>query len=147
MAAAPCGGRTVFAAFRLNWGTEKRFFSRFVYDGEQQTYQWYSNKVPRTNWTDATRTEEVALTFANVIVQHVPFSFPDNRLVAETDLSGGGRAQIAMGGRLVEAQWINRNGSIHYVDENGEDIPLMRGQTYIAIWPDNPDISDEIVFK
>ncbi len=133
--------------FRLNWGTEKRFFSRFVYDGEQQTYQWYSNKVPRTNWTDATRTEEVALTFANVIVQHVPFSFPDNRLVAETDLSGGGRAQIAMGGRLVEAQWINRNGSIHYVDENGEDIPLMRGQTYIAIWPDNPDISDEIVFK
>lgn len=130
--------------FRVKWGTEKRFFSRFVYDEETQTYLWYSNKVPRKNWTDATRTEEVELTFANVIVQHVPFSFPINRLVAETDLATGGRAQIAMGGRLLEAQWINRDGRIHYVDENGQDIPLQRGKTYVAIWPDH---SDEIAFK
>lgn len=125
--------------FRLNWGTEKRFFSRFVYDEETNTYQWYTNKVPRKNWTDATRTEEAALTFTNVIVQYVPISHPVTRLVAETDLSTGGRAQIAMGGRLVEAQWINRNGSIHYVDESGADIPLLRGKTYVAIWPDDDD--------
>ena len=125
--------------FRLKWGTEKRFFSRFVYDEEKQTYQWYSNKVPRTNWTDAARTKEVELTFANVIVQHVPFSFPVNRLVPETDLSAGGRAQIAMGGRMMEARWINLDGSIHYVDENGNDIPLLRGKTYVAVWPDDSD--------
>ena len=63
-----------------------------------------------------------------------------------TKAQGVGKRQ-AWGGRLVEAQWINRNGSIHYVDENGENIPLMRGKTYVAIWPDHPDISDEIVFK
>lgn len=49
-----------------------------------------------------------------------------------------------MGGRLLEAQWINRDGRIHYVDENGQEIPLQRGKTYVAIWPDH---SDEIVFK
>lgn len=130
--------------FRLKWGTEKRFFSRFVYDDEKQTYQWYSNKVPRKNWTDSTRTEEAELTFANVIVQHVPFRYPVNRMVPETDLSAGGRAEIALGGRLVEAQWINRDGSIHYVDENGNDIPLLRGKTYVAIWPDD---EEEIKWK
>lgn len=125
--------------FKLKWGTEKRFFSRFVYNEETNTYQWYSNKVPKKNWTDSTRTEEVHLTFANVIVQHVPISHSVTRLVAETDLSGSGRAQIAMGGRMVEAQWINRDGRIHYVDENGQDIPLMRGKTYVAIWPDDDE--------
>lgn len=140
----PANNLPVATDFRLKWGTEKRFFSRFMYDEETQTYLWYSNKVPRKNWTDATRTEEIELTFANVIMQHVPFSFPVNRLVAETDLSTGGRAQIAMGGRLMEAQWINRDGRIHYVDENGQEIPLQRGKTYVAIWPEH---SDEIVFK
>ena len=124
---------------KLNWGTEKRFFSRFVYDEDKQTYQWYSNKVPKKNWTDASRTEETELNFANVIVQYVPISHPVTRLVAETDLSTGGRAQIAMGGRMVEARWVNRNGRIHYVDDNGNDVPLQRGKTYVAIWADDWD--------
>ncbi len=128
---------------KLKWGTGKRFFSRFVYDETTQTYQWYSNKVPKKNWTDSTRTEEVEITFSNVIVQYVPITHPVTRLMAETDLSASGRAQIAMGGRLVEAQWSNQNGRIHYVDETGKDIPLQRGKTYVAIWPDD----EEIIFK
>ena len=113
----------------------RKQLSRFVYDEETQTYQWYSNKVPKKNWTDAFRTQETLMTFANIIVQHTPI----NRLAGETDLSNGGRAQIFMGGRMVDARWINRNGSIHYVDENGNDLPLQCGKTYVAIWDDGWD--------
>ena len=122
---------------KLNWGEKKRFFSRFVYDETTQTYQWYSNKVPMKNWLDSSRTEESELFFDNVIVQYATISYPGTRLLAKTDLSGSGRAQIFMGGRLVEAEWINRSGSIHYVDPQGNDVPLTRGKTYIAIWPDD----------
>ena len=131
---------------KLKWGTEKRFFSRFVYDEETRTYQWYSNKVPKKNWTDASRTQETLMTFANIIVQHTPITYPINRLAGETDLSSGGRAQIFMGGRMVDAQWTNRDGSIHYVDAKGNDIPLQRGKTYVAIWDDAWD-QDQIVLK
>jgi len=124
---------------KLNWGKEKRFFSRFVYDESTQTYHWYSNKVPMKNWHNSSRTEESLLAFDNVIVQYVPFSYPYSKLLPETDLSGRGKAQIFMGGRLVEATWINRNGRIHYVDALGSDVPLQRGKTYVAIWPDDWD--------
>jgi len=124
---------------KLNWGEKKKFFSRFVFAEETKSYQWYSNKVPKKNWTDSTRTEETEMFFDNVIVQHVPVAYPLSRLQPETDLSAGGRVQIFMGGRIVEAQWVNRNGSIHYVDEDGNDIPLQRGKTYIAVWPEGCD--------
>lgn len=122
---------------KLTWGTKKRFFSRFAYDEEAGKYQWYSNKVPMKTWTDASRTEETELFFDNVIVQHVPVAFPSSRLQPESDFSAGGRAQILTNGKLIEAKWINQNGRIHYTDENGHDIPLKRGKTYVAIWPDD----------
>lgn len=130
--------------FKLKWGDKKAFFSRFVYEEAGEAYQWYSNKVPMKNWHDSSRREESLLKFSNIIIQYTPISYPCSRIVPETDLSGTGRAQIALGGKLVEATWKKENGEIWYMDLQGEKISLRPGKTYIAILPDD---QGEIAFR
>ena len=96
------------------------------------------------NWHDSSRQEESLLKFSNIIIQYTPISYPCFRIVPETDLSGTGRAQIALGGKLVEATWKKENGEIWYMDLQGEKISLRPGKTYIAILPDD---QGEIAFR
>ena len=67
-----------------------------------------------------------------MIVQYTPFSYPISLLQPEIDFSLGGKAHIFMGGKVIEGEWINRNGSIHSVDARGYDLPLKCGKTYVA---------------
>lgn len=139
---APNASLPAASEIRIDWNTKKKFFTRLVYDEQQNRYLCYSGKAPLKNWHDDTFQQESQLSFANVIVQYLPVGYPNSNNWPHFDLSGGGRAQIFMGGRMVEAEWINRDGGICYVDADGNDIALQRGQTYIAHWPDDlPEIS------
>jgi hypothetical protein len=51
--------------------------------------------------------------------------------------TGNGEADIFQNGTITKAEWhkASRAGSITFTDENGNEIKLNRGQTWIAAVP------------
>jgi hypothetical protein len=52
---------------------------------------------------------------------------------------GSGDAEIFQNGTVIKATWhkSSRTGQISFTNENGDDIPLVRGQTWIAAVPNS----------
>lgn len=50
---------------------------------------------------------------------------------------GSGDAFIFQNGTVITGQWrrTDTNSELHFVDQNGSDIPLERGQTWISVYP------------
>lgn len=127
------------AEMHITWGDSSVLKSvwstHLIYDSEAGKYLCFSGKAPLKNFHDASCAEESQLAFDNVIVQHAAHAYP-TRMLADVDLSSGGKAVILRGGKRVDAQWVNENGQTKFVDENGNEVPLSRGKTYIAFWDD-----------
>jgi hypothetical protein len=58
---------------------------------------------------------------------------------------GTGKAYILRGGRVVEGRWIRDSVEdvTRYVDENGEEIPLSPGKTWVELVPNDIPVSLE----
>ena len=74
------------------------------------------------------------IVFANVIVQRVRYGW-NNSYVHLLDAVGSGDAQIFIGGRFIQGAWYKnaRDGRTVYLDENGNEIKLQRGKTFIVV--------------
>ena len=131
-AALPSG-----TALHITWGDDRTlkqvWTTHLTYDAESGQYLCFSGKAPLKTFHDATFTEESQFAFDNVIVQYAAHSFP-TRMLADVDLLSGGKAVILRGGKRVYAQWVSENGQTKFVDEAGNEVPLSRGKTYIALW-------------
>ncbi len=121
----------------IQWGDDRNlklvWSTHLIYDAESGQYLCFSGKAPLKTFHDATFTEESQFSFDNVILQYASHTFP-SRMVADVDLTSGGKAVILRGGKRVDAQWVSENGQTKFVDENGSEVPLSRGKTYIALW-------------
>ena len=53
--------------------------------------------------------------------------------------SGQGKAEIFQNGNITEATWSKKNQAapLRLIDADGKDIPLVRGQTWIAVVPND----------
>lgn len=101
------------------------------------TYDAASNAYTRTNssgpYVDRDAPETPIL-FANVIVLRTPFSYGAN-YIATNKTSGTGAADIFTGGRYIQGGWFRADQGSRYVfvDDNGEEIALQRGKTFIIV--------------
>ena len=104
-------------------------------DGETVQYMAYTTSEGRQ-----TRDEDakVLLTYQNVIVQRVEYSFANNHgSMPLMDAVGSGNADIFIGGRYIAGYWIRTDleSPTYYFDEDGNQIRLTRGKTFIALLP------------
>ena len=58
---------------------------------------------------------------------------------------GSGDAYIFQAGGVIEGHWNRENADaeLRFIDNNGEDIPLARGQVWISLYPSNSRVSWE----
>ena len=64
---------------------------------------------------------------------------------ADYTTTGSGDAYIFQAGGVIEGQWKRENADaeLRFVDKDGEDIPLVRGQVWISLYPSNSKVSWE----
>ena len=136
---APAADLPAGTELHLQWGgsSTQVWTTHFVYEASRGQYLCYTGKAPLKNDHDTSFTEESQLCFENVIVQYATYSYPRSKMMPEVDLTAGGKAMILRGGKRIEARWVNDKGRIRWVDEQGNDVPLTPGKTYIAVWPDD----------
>lgn len=82
------------------------------------------------------QTEE-AEAFKNVVVIFAKIHLEDIYQVA--DFKAGGQGWYACGGKLIPITWSSENGTapLEFFKEDGTPLEIERGNTYIAIAPDN----------
>ena len=124
----------------LDWGHES-YISHFVYDEFENIYYRYSNEAPfvsRVSAEDLDEENEIPLTFSNVIVQRVPYKYTNNsKIMPNMQSVGKGNADIFIGGRYIPGYWVrnSQDDPTVYYDDQGNELQLTRGKTFIAQMP------------
>ena len=82
------------------------------------------------------------LAFSNLIVQHTTVEWVRSDAPL-TNHIGAGNADIFMGGRYIAGYWKHDSAQSRTVfyDENGDEIQLQRGKTFISIVPTDVVVS------
>ena len=124
----------------LDWGTET-YISHFVYDELNNIYYRYTGDalfVSRASADDLSDGNAIPLTFSNVIVQRVEYSYTNNsKIMPNMQSIGKGNADIFIGGRYIPGYWVreSQDDPTVYYDNQGNEIQLTRGKTFIAQMP------------
>ncbi len=124
----------------LDWG-HKRHISHFYYDEANNLYLRYSCDAPYMTFAEAedrSEENEEQLAFSNVIIQRVPYEYTDNHKAMPVMQSvGRGNADIFIGGRYIPGYWVRESieSPTVFLDDQGNEIQLTRGKTFIAHFP------------
>jgi hypothetical protein len=124
----------------LDWGTDT-YISHFVYDEFDNIYYRYSVTAPwksHVSADDLSDENAIPLTFSNVIVQRVEYEYTENsKIMPNMQSVGKGNADIFIGGRYIPGYWVreSQDDPTVYYDNQGNEIQLTRGKTFIAQLP------------
>lgn len=123
----------------LDWG-HKKYISHFYYDENENVYLRYSSDQPYMTYSDNNRYEDSKeqMAFSNVIVQRITYTYAkNNKLYTQMDSVGQGNADIFIGGRYIPGYWVRESitSPTVFLDDQGNEIQLSRGRTYIAQLP------------
>lgn len=105
------------------------YSSSFTYDAASNSYFRYVHDEPYVD-----KSNDVHMSFSNVIIQRTDVAFPRSDAPVVT-LIGSGNADIFMGGRYIPGYWVRSamDQRTVFFDENGNEIKLQRGKTFISI--------------
>ena len=120
----------------LKYGTSGNSYtnSSYTYDPATNLYSRYRNNKPYVDKDQP----DVALTFSNVIVQWTVLKFNGAANAPLLTEVGEGNADIFMGGRHISGYWVRESATSRTVfyDQDGKEIRLQRGKTFINITAD-----------
>ena len=118
----------------------KKYPTSFTYDEMSNTYLRYVTGEP---YVDSETGEQ--LSFSNLIIQRTNLRFNGGNDKPITDNVGAGNCEIFMGGRYIPGYWVRSSMEDRtvYYDENGDEIQLQRGKTYIAM----PDYDIPVIYS
>ena len=88
------------------------------------------------------RFAETELTFQNLIILRVSLRFQDSYQYIAGHMTGSGCADIFQDGKYIRGAWVRNgyDGRIIIVDEEGNELPLQRGRTFMVITDKNTDV-------
>ena len=135
-------------SINLDWG-HKKWISHFVYDEANNLYLRYSGEAPYMSFAAANDREEdnmEQLSFSNVIIQRVEYEYVNNnRIMPSMQSVGKGNADIFIGGRYIPGYWVRESIETPTVffDDQGNEIQLTRGKTFIGHFPPESLLSYE----
>ncbi len=105
-------------------------WARYLYDADKNAYARMVDTGVFADYSDP----ETALTYTNLIVLRVKYKFLGNYVLLP-EMVGQGTAEFFIGGRYIQGGWIRSSlqNRIVFVDMNGEEIALQRGNTFIVV--------------
>jgi hypothetical protein len=116
----------------------------YRYDPASNRYLRYQGDVPHTDGNTG-----VQLALDNVIIQYIPHRETDiiedklGGISIRINLFGANRAILFRDGLAFEGSWqsSSRGDMPHFFDQNGAEIPLKPGKTWISVVPASFEIT------
>lgn len=116
----------------IDWG-KSAYNDTFVYDDLDEVYYRYVQDTLYVN-RELEATEETPITVSNLIIQRVDTKWYSG-ISGEAEVIGEGNADIFIGGRYIAGYWARTafDQRTVFFDENGKELELQRGKTFIVI--------------
>ncbi|MBH9968591.1 DUF3048 domain-containing protein [[Bacillus] enclensis] len=113
----------------------------YEYNRDEGKYERYSNGEQSVDY----ETEDPVL-LENILIAEAPHKIIDSAGRRDIDLESGGNAYLLQDGKLREVKWENKDGRI-LPYEDGKQVPLRKGATWINIIPDSPGLSGSVSYQ
>jgi len=126
----------------MTYSRNDSFNSQYTYDKNSNTYTRQSgNAVTIDYLTD----EPIAL--SNVLFFEMNHSIIDSEGRREIDLTSGGTAYVFQQGIMREVRWENIDGVLKAVEEDGSEVKLVPGKTWVHFVPTHPGITASVKYS
>lgn len=111
--------------------------TQYTYDDENKVYLRQKDGKNHIDELDSSR-----IAAKNIIIQEVDTKVLDNEGRLQVDLIGEGEGKYFTNGYGMDIKWVkkDRSGKTYYYNENGEEIVLNPGVTWIQVIKKNSDI-------
>lgn len=112
--------------------------SSYTYDTQTGLYKRFMRGNPHID--DLTKSQLCA---KNIIIQFAKNTVMDDENRQDIFLVGTGRGYFISGGKYINIKWEkkSRSGKTMFYDENGKELSLNNGQTWIQIVPIDSKVS------
>ncbi|MDO4196885.1 MAG: DUF3048 C-terminal domain-containing protein, partial [Prevotellaceae bacterium] len=115
----------------------------FDYTYSHCAFEWdaeagvYGRTVKGSTYVDKETGEQ--MTCKNILVQEVSSKVLDEKGRLEIDMCAGGKAMLFTNGQMIKGKWYRNDLShkTHFVDENGNDFRLTKGNTWVEVVDQN----------
>ncbi|MFD2683055.1 DUF3048 domain-containing protein [Bacillus seohaeanensis] len=112
----------------------------YQYNEEKGKYERYSNGEQTIDYETG---EPVLL--ENIFIAETAHKVVDSAGRRNIDIQSGGEAYLLQEGKMQQVEWENEGGKIlPYKD--GEQVPFVKGSTWINIIPDNPGLDGSVSY-
>lgn len=118
------------------------FNSTYTYNAEKS---FYTRASAGEQTVDDLTGEPVQL--SNVLFFEMSHRIVDNEGRRDIDITSGGTAYVAQQGMLREVKWENRDGLLVAIENDGSDVLLVPGQTWIHFVPTSPGIATSVSYS
>jgi hypothetical protein len=125
----------------VNYSKNSQFNSLYSYNPIDKTYSRQSGNIETIDYL----TNE-PITISNILVFEMDHKIIDNEGRREINLTSGGRAYAFQHGVMKEVQWENRDGVLKAIEENGSEVKLVPGQTWVHFVPSYPGIESFVTY-
>lgn len=115
------------AVVSLYYQNPKPWFEYNTEDGLYYRYEFGSAQVDGSN--------NKQLAFKNIIITYHDISVLDKNGYLDIDLVGSGSGKYITNGKAIDITWKKDSGNAitHYYDQDGNEITLNQGKTWIAV--------------
>jgi hypothetical protein len=113
----------------------------YEYNQDEGKYERYSNGEQTID-----NDSEDPVLLENIFIVETSHRIIDSAGRRDIDFQSGGNAYLIQEGKLREVQWQNDEGRI-LPYENGKQIPLRKGATWINIIPSSPGLSGSVSYQ
>lgn len=117
------------------------FNSHYVYDREKQRYTRYSANVETIDYT----TKE-SIQLANILFFEMPHRVIDSVGRRDITITGGGKAYVFQAGTMREVAWENTDGLLIAVEEDGSEVKLVPGKSWVHFVPTSPGLASSVTY-
>ncbi|XXM72098.1 DUF3048 domain-containing protein [Lysinibacillus sphaericus] len=129
------------ASIMISYFNNPLFDVVYEYNEDEGKYERYSNGEQTVDY----ETEDPVL-LENILIAEAPHKIIDSAGRRDIDLESGGNAYLLQDGKLREVKWENTDGRI-LPYEDGKQVPLRKGATWINIIPDSPGLSGSVSYQ
>lgn len=126
----------------ITYSRNELFNSQYTYDKNSNTYTRQSGDEVTIDFLS---NEPVAL--SNVLFFEMSHSIIDSEGRREIDLTSGGTAYVFQQGFIREVRWENIDGVLKAVEEDGSEVKLVPGKTWVHFVPTNPGIATSVKYS
>ncbi|HWK22053.1 MAG TPA: DUF3048 domain-containing protein [Ureibacillus sp.] len=126
----------------VSYGKNESYNSLYTFDQNSNTYTRHSGNVVTIDYLT---NEPIVL--SNVLFFEMSHSIIDSEGRREIDLTSGGKAFLFQHGVMREVRWENSDGLLQAVEEDGSEVKLVPGKTWIHFVPTNPGITTSVKYS